>query len=189
MALDEYFLERVRATRRDKNTARVRTRIFSGLIDYGFVWTITIAYILIFGHPNEEGGQSVEGLAALPLFLFWVIYFPGIEGVRGQTLGKRILGIRVVKQNGQEITFGTSLVRHLFDTIDMTIAVGILVMKSTAQKQRIGDLIAKTVVLEDQFVRCEKCNEELELTPREERTGQFVCPKCNHENKLISDDR
>jgi uncharacterized RDD family membrane protein YckC len=164
MALDENLVEKARATRRMENLAGVRKRIFSGLIDHGFVLTITIAYILVFGHPDEEGDQSVEGLVALPLILFWFIYFPGIEGLTGQTLGKRILGIRVVKKDGSEITFGSSLARHLFDTIDMIFAVGIFVMKSSDKKQRIGDLIANTVVLEDQFVRCEKCNEELELT-------------------------
>jgi uncharacterized RDD family membrane protein YckC len=91
---------------------------------------------------------------ALPLILFWFIYFPGVEGTTGQTLGKKIIGIRVVKQDGGQVTFGSSFVRHLFDMIDVSFAIGILVIKNSGKKQRIGDLIAKTVVLDD-TVLCE----------------------------------
>jgi uncharacterized RDD family membrane protein YckC len=145
--------------------------------------TVTIVYITTFGHPNEEGGQSVEGMMAFPIFLFWFIYFPGAEGTTGQTLGKRIIGMRVVMQDGGPVTFGSSFVRHLFDLIDVSFAIGILVIKNSEKKQRIGDLIAKTVVLDD-AVLCENCKNELELSADEKRMGQFTCPNCRHENRL-----
>jgi uncharacterized RDD family membrane protein YckC len=167
-----------------ENFAQIRKRIFGGLIDHGLVMTMTIIYISSFGHPNEEGGLSVEGVESLPVFLFWLIYFPVIEGMTGQTLGKKLMGIRVVTLAGGQITFGTALVRHIFDIIDVSFAVGILVMKSSDKRQRIGDLIAKTVVREETYVLCERCREELQLSPHEQRIGQFTCPNCRHENKL-----
>jgi uncharacterized RDD family membrane protein YckC len=167
-----------------ENLARIRKRIFGGLIDHGLVMTITIIYTIAFGHPNEEGGQSVEGAATLPVFLFWVIYFPFIEGLTGQTLGKKLMGIRVFTLSGGQISFGTSLVRHLFDIIDVSFAVGILVMRSSDRKQRIGDLIAKTLVRDETFVICERCREDIELNAHEKRMGVFTCPNCRHENKL-----
>jgi uncharacterized RDD family membrane protein YckC len=64
-----------------KNFARIRKRIYGGLIDYVVFMTVMITYTFIFGHPNEEGGYSVNGIAALPIYFFWFIYFAAAEGV------------------------------------------------------------------------------------------------------------
>jgi Zn finger protein HypA/HybF involved in hydrogenase expression len=81
------------------------------------------------------------------------------------------------------MTIGSAFVRHLFDFIDICFGVGILVMYNSYSRQRIGDQIAKTVVLEYKLAQCENCKTELELNAYEQKTGQFVCPLCKHENK------
>lgn len=154
------------------------------MIDHGLVTALTIWYVTVFGHPNEEGSQSVEGAEALPVFLFWFIYFPICEGLLGQTLGKTIMGTRVIKQCGARIGVGNSFLRHLFDIFDISFAVGVLIIRNTPMKQRIGDLIAKTVVIEENYELCENCKIDLELTRSEQTIGKYFCPKCGHENKL-----
>jgi uncharacterized RDD family membrane protein YckC len=167
-----------------ENLATLRKRILGGLIDHALVMVLTIWYVTAFGHPNEDGGQSVEGLQSLPVFLFWFIYFPLSEGLGGQTLGKRIMGTRVIRQSGARIGIGNAFLRHLFDVLDVSFAVGVLIISNTPLKQRIGDLIAKTIVIEDKFVLCENCKADLELTASEFRIGRFYCPKCGYENTI-----
>lgn len=171
---------------RIKNLAEISTRFASALIDYGITFTVHIIYILAFGEPSEDGGLSLKGWMALPPILFWFIYFPTVEGVTGKTLGKKILGMRVSRQDGEEISFLNSLLRHIFDWLDLSFLglAGFFVMKSSDKKQRIGDLIAGTIVVMDKPTFCEKCHVELILSRHEISTGQFVCPKCGHENNF-----
>lgn len=167
-----------------ENVARVRKRIFAALIDYVIYFVMFGFYTFSFGEENESGGYTVEGMMTLPLLLIWVIYFPVIEGLFGQTFGKKLLGIRVTTIRGKDIGIGTSMLRHLLDFIDFSFAglVGVIVMKSSRNNQRVGDHIASTLVVEDKFTRCQYCNEELSLNRHEIETGVFVCPKCNMQN-------
>jgi uncharacterized RDD family membrane protein YckC len=167
------------------NIARVRKRIFAALIDYTLYFLLFAIYIFMFGDANGEGGYKVEGARALPLVLLWFIYFPAAEGISGQTIGKKILGIRLATSSGKDIGFGTALVRRLLDVVDMSFAglVGIIVMKSSDNNRRVGDHVANTIIItEDISGQCQYCNEELSLTAQEFQTRVFTCPKCQKQN-------
>lgn len=170
------------------NLARIKKRILGAVVDYGLILTVTIGYTIVFGESNVEGEKSVQGMKALPIFLLWFIYFPVIEGITGQTLGKKIMGTQVIKANGEDVTIGSSVVRHFLDVVDLNFGglIAIIVMKNSDQKQRVGDLVAKTIVVEEKYTFCENCRTELTLDRKELRAGQFVCPKCKHENTLSS---
>jgi uncharacterized RDD family membrane protein YckC len=71
------------------------------------------------------------------------------EGLTGKTIGKRIVQIKVMKQDFSQNSVTASIVRHLFDVIDLMFLVGIIVAFASQKKQRIGDLVAKTVVVVD----------------------------------------
>ena len=71
------------------------------------------------------------------------------EGLTGKTIGKRIVRIKVVKEDTSEGSASSSIIRHLFDIIDMFFLVGIFVAAASEKKQRIGDLVAKTIVVVD----------------------------------------
>jgi uncharacterized RDD family membrane protein YckC len=167
-----------------ENVAKVRKRIFAAMIDYFVYFVMLWSYIFMFGDQNETGVYAVNGIKTLPLFLMWFMYFPMMEGLFGQSLGKKILGIRVTSNRGNEIGIGTSVIRRLLDPIDFAFGgiVGVIVMKSSQQNQRIGDHVANTLVVEDKFSCCQFCNEELSLNRHEIETGIFVCPKCRKQN-------
>ncbi|WP_227375280.1 RDD family protein [Haladaptatus halobius] len=76
-------------------------------------------------------------------------YFIVLEGLFGQTLGKRLLGIVVVKRSGDPCTMGASLVRNLLRFVDgiLSYAVALVVMLVNDDRQRIGDMAANTVVV------------------------------------------
>jgi uncharacterized RDD family membrane protein YckC len=167
-----------------ENVARVRKRVFAALIDYAIYFVMFAFYIFTFGDPNDSGGYTVNGMKAVPLMLIWFFYFPVMEGLFGQTFGKKVLGVRVTNNRGKDIGIGTSILRRLLDFIDFSFAglTGLIVMKSSQNNQRIGDHVANTLVIEDKFSRCQFCNEELSLNRHEVETGVFVCPKCNKQN-------
>lgn len=76
------------------------------------------------------------------------------EGLwRGRTPGKHLLGLRVIKEGGTSITFFDALLRNLLRAADnplmITFGVGLLVMMATRKLQRIGDIVAGTVVVRE----------------------------------------
>ncbi len=40
---------------------------------------MSIFYVIYFGNKDHEGTYSVNGLKALPVFLFWLLYFIIVE--------------------------------------------------------------------------------------------------------------
>ena len=77
------------------------------------------------------------------------VYFIGMEGVFGFTLGKRITGIRVVGEQGEKITMKQSVKRNLCRLVDgiAIYIIGIKIAKGSLLVQRYGDKAAKTVVV------------------------------------------
>ncbi|MDZ4689845.1 RDD family protein [Terricaulis sp.] len=94
----------------------------------------------------------------IPLAVLGVLYFPVTEGFWGQSIGKVIAGLKVVDRHGRPPGFGRALVRTLFRLIEVNplLAGGTLaglVVLFTRRKQRIGDLIAETYVLDVDMLR------------------------------------
>src|SRR5260370_3675981 len=69
----------------------------------------------------------------------------------GQTPGKRLLGIRVVRDGGYPIDLGSSVLRNLIRIPELALgyslsAISVLV---SSQNKRLGDLAAGTIVVRD----------------------------------------
>lgn len=67
----------------------------------------------------------------------------------GKTVGKRLLGIRVVPIDGGPLGFGAVLTRNLLAGIDAAFfyLVGLTAMATSPHRQRLGDRVAGTVVV------------------------------------------
>lgn len=125
-------------------------RIFATVIDYGLYLTFFCFYVEYFGHDNDTGGKTVEGLPALPVFLCWFVYFILIEGLAGATLGHMVLKLQVVTLDRRRIGLKEALKRHLLDFIDILFygIPAIIAIKNSDKHQRIGDMWAKTIVVD-----------------------------------------
>jgi uncharacterized RDD family membrane protein YckC len=88
-----------------------RKRIFAFLID------LTVCFTLFLAIPSMSSSLISWTLSILNfdillfLFIFW-IYFTLLEGFAGQSLGKRVLGLRVVRIDGKNLTYDSSAVRN-----------------------------------------------------------------------------
>ena len=100
-----------------------------------------------------SAGFSLEGTAALiaiaATLLFGFLYYWLCEGLFGRTLGKGVLGLSVRLKDGRPCTLSSSLVRNLLRFVDgiAVYLVGFLVAIFSASRQRLGDHVAKTVVV------------------------------------------
>jgi len=87
-------------------------------------------------------------LFAIALFGFSLIYFPLLEARFGRTLGKYIMRIRVVDENGRPIRLGQAIIRRLSYWFDL-LAVDAIFIPFTDKKQRALDILAKTIVVKE----------------------------------------
>jgi uncharacterized RDD family membrane protein YckC len=86
-------------------------------------------------------------------FILYYGYFAAFESLwGGQTPGKRAVGLRVISVSGHPITPFDALLRNLLRIVDQMpgiYAVGVLSIFFTARNQRLGDLVAGTVVVHE----------------------------------------
>ena len=149
------------------------------------IFLAVFIFFLIFIEMDENGRFSFFGsFFSFPVLIFWLIYFPLSEGLSGQTLGKRIMKIRVVALERDNLTLWQALVRRLFDLVDMLFfgLVGILLMSRSDKTQRLGDSMAGTIVIKYNEIACVNCGTKCLLTVEELQKGQFTCPDCGHIN-------
>jgi uncharacterized RDD family membrane protein YckC len=97
-------------------------------------------------------GLALAGYLIVNFLLLWG-YFPSFELLwQGQTPGKRLAGIRVVRQDGGPIGFIEVVVRNLVRIIDFLpglYGLGLVTMFLNRQARRLGDLAAGTLVVKE----------------------------------------
>jgi len=93
-------------------TATLKKRAFAFLIDFA------VAFVVFLALPNafslfSKGVTSLLDLNVIlfSLVLFWV-YFTLLEGFAGQSLGKRIIGLTVVRVDGKKLFYDAAAVRN-----------------------------------------------------------------------------
>lgn len=105
-----------------------------------------------FGEVSDTIGKwLVAAMVIFAFLLFWG-YFALFEAFwNGQTPGKRLVKIRVIKDSGRQITFFEALARNLLRIVDMQLfyLVGLISMICNKQQKRLGDFVAGTIVIHD----------------------------------------
>ena len=137
--------------RLDLPIAGVGTRVLAGFVDYLLVMALTVAWVAasIFAAVGLGlGGWWGVALAVVGFFVIEYGYFAGSELVmRGQTAGKRLVGLRVVTRLGGRPGTTALLVRNAVRTVDML--VGVPLMMADPLSRRVGDRLGSTVVVRE----------------------------------------
>jgi uncharacterized RDD family membrane protein YckC len=136
--------------------ASVGERIAAYLLDLFIVFGVYILLWLTLG-LSSYGTWLAE---SSHLLAFWIYLFPLalffsyhllMEGfASGQSLGKKAIGIRVLRADGKEATFSDYLLRAILQLLDIIFTTGmlaILLISSTQNSQRLGDMAANTLVV------------------------------------------
>ena len=101
-----------------------------------------------------SNGFNVQGLAAVitigAVVVLWFLYFWLFEAVLGATIGKFMMNLRVRRLDGTSVGLGRSLVRTLARFVDglAVYLVGFIVMLVSRRRQRVGNHLAGTIVVE-----------------------------------------
>jgi uncharacterized RDD family membrane protein YckC len=128
---------------------RVLATLVDGIV-LGIVFTIMS---ILFGSSSAEGGAvsaSLGGLASLVYFLIVVAYYILLEGYLGQTVGKMLLGIKVVREGTGELPgLGGAAIRTILRLVDgfFFYAVAFITVLISGKNQRLGDMAANTLVV------------------------------------------
>ncbi len=95
-----------------------------------------------------------QGEAAYPFIAVYVIvaflYYILLEGLTGATIGKRLLKLKVVREDGSACGIGPALVRNILRIVDelpFLYIIGMILISRSSKKQRLGDRFAKTIVV------------------------------------------
>ncbi|MEE9151784.1 MAG: RDD family protein [Thermoplasmata archaeon] len=149
-----------------KELERVETKLYATntqrmvafLIDAAIIVGIVISFFYLGGilgiyDLNEIlSEQNFIWFLALIMWL-WVaqiVYFTIFEGWKGQSPGKRLVGIKVTTDEQTKSGFMDAFTRNVVRFLDMVLffyLISLLIMNLYPKKQRIGDMVAKTVVL------------------------------------------
>lgn len=131
----------------------VGRRFVATLVDSILYLIVFVVVAVVSGHAQASGGSasaSLSGAPALTIDILFFLYYIVLEAVLGATLGKLLLGLRVVNVDGSRIGWGASIIRNLLRIIDALpffYLLGAILIWTSPQHQRLGDRVAKTVVL------------------------------------------
>jgi uncharacterized RDD family membrane protein YckC len=144
------------------------TRAYAFIIDWHIRLLVALAWVLaglvvglIVGGNFKKDALRLFFIA--PALVVYFLYHPVLEVVmRGRTPGKRMAGARIVTLEGETPGTGALLMRNLFrliDSLPVAYLVGLVCCIFTAQRVRIGDLAAGTLLILDD----PKANQSLAL--------------------------
>jgi uncharacterized RDD family membrane protein YckC len=106
------------------------------------------------GRANQEivtGGMFIVAiLIVLQLVVEWGYFVVSERVSGGRSIGKRLVGLRVIGQDGLPLTLRASLVRNLLRAVDVlpgSYVVGLVAIVVSPRCQRLGDLAAGSIVV------------------------------------------
>ncbi|HTV83680.1 MAG TPA: RDD family protein [Acidobacteriaceae bacterium] len=122
---------------------------------------LVLALVLILSAAPRVAGAVVArvgdkwleaGLIAVVFLLHWGYYTLFEAFWNGQTPGKKLCRLRVIRDSGRQITLFESMTRNFLRIIDELpgfYAVGVITMWCNRQNKRLGDLAAGTLVVHE----------------------------------------
>ena len=144
---------------KQKTSEAFGSRVFAGIIDF-ILWIILfIVADVAFGTSTttvygrtKSTNVSLTGLPFLIFILLGLAYFVILEWQLGGTVGKLLLGVRVVNEDDKPIAFKQSVIRNVLRVVDafpyiVPYVTGLILVAGDEHKRRLGDRVANTQVV------------------------------------------
>ncbi len=142
--------------------AGIGSRAWALVIDYHVLGAILVSFLLVLwvissalidGWGRVFGTRSIElwlsAIAFITIFAIYTGYFVFFETLwQGQTPGKKLAKIRVIRDDGRLIGLQQATLRALIRSVDDTFFIGALLIMLTNKEKRLGDLLAGTIVIQ-----------------------------------------
>jgi uncharacterized RDD family membrane protein YckC len=134
--------------------AKVASRTLSLAIDLAVQVALLLGGRLVIGgvvgSVDSAAGAAITSVFLVAVIVGYPVTFETLS--RGRTLGKMVLGLRVLRADGGPIRFRHALVRGLSAVIEIWITIGavaLVVSLASSQGKRLGDFLAGTVVVRE----------------------------------------
>lgn len=196
---DELLIETPERVELHYVLANVGNRFLAAVIDHIIQVLLVLLLVLLlegFGNWSLFGaslGVWAAAFAILAVFVIYWGYFVLFETVwNGQTPGKRMMKLRVVREDGRPIRFFEAFVRNLLRIIDISppisYAIGVVSIIFSPRSKRIGDLVAGTVVVKERSSEAPSLDEIIKLSEAEERKlARTTAAPFKANTRLLSD--
>ncbi|MBP6557094.1 MAG: RDD family protein [Flavobacterium sp.] len=139
------------------SAASVGERIGAYMLDFlvKAAYFIIIYYVFFSFFQIDRWLYQLDNwsqMAVYMIFFLPIAFYSLVQEslLEGQTLGKRLVKIKVVKIDGYQASFGDYLIRWLFRVIDISLGsgiIGLIAMVVNNKTQRLGDMSAGTAVI------------------------------------------
>ena len=163
--------------------ANVGNRFLAAAIDHLIQAVLLTAVILALTAvdgfrrigPLAAAGNWALAFGVLAIFAIYWGYFVVFETLwNGQTPGKRIMRLRVVREDGRPVRFFEVFVRNVLRLlIDMqpipSYAIGVVSIIFSARSKRVGDFVAGTVVVKERATEAPSLAEIIKISEIEQR--------------------
>ena len=154
------------------NLAPVGRRCLAGLIDVAPIMLVAAGLVAPLT-ANQQNPRLILALLYLSAGMIYIAYNTIIETVAGRSLGKLLLGLRVVGFDGQQAKPAALILRNVLRIIEVALFfLPALTILFLPLRQRAGDIAAGTLVIEDK------------VKPEAETTATTVEPAGMTEEKV-----
>ena len=138
----------------DAEIAGIGSRALAGIIDLFLIALVTfVCAMLGFWFATKLDGDWIAPVLRMVLLIPIIGYSVAFEMLwDGRTPGKRALRLQAVRTDGGPMDFGTAFLRsftRLIELIAGFFATTIVMLFADPQHQRLGDLVAGTIVVRD----------------------------------------
>jgi uncharacterized RDD family membrane protein YckC len=123
-----------------------KSRIFAFIIDYAILNFVALALIALIIIAGEKENDALMFSSSFGGFILLFLIFGFKDTFKGQSIGKRLIGIAVRKQENQNET--PSVLKLFLRNLTHVLGwIEFIVLAVDKDKQRLGDKLAKTVVV------------------------------------------
>jgi uncharacterized RDD family membrane protein YckC len=165
--------------------ANVGNRFLAAAIDHLIQATAMVIVVVGVGALSDwrlfsSMGVWTAALTVLVIFSIYWGYFVAFETIwSGQTPGKRIMRLRVVREDGRPVRFFEVFVRNLLRlVVDVqplpSYAIGVVSIIFSARSKRIGDFVAGTVVVKERATEAPSLDEIMRVSQIEQERFERV---------------
>ncbi len=174
--------------------AGLGSRFFAVFIDMSIQLSIALAVVFGLAYLGSKAGDAkaaapltkiesavFEAIVIIAIFLLFFGYFIIFEWRwEGRTPGKRLMGLRVIREGGVALDFTSSVIRNCVRIVEVALGFYAISAVSTLlspRNQRLGDYAAGTLVVRDQRYERRRIRAPLDAAQREDPLIRDLSPE------------